>query len=82
VSLQNVDVSDTYNPAYLSFVSASRSATTSSDESITWDNLTHSPSDRTPTVWESGKTRTITVTFTALGRSKIRRTAPAWSQTK
>jgi uncharacterized repeat protein (TIGR01451 family) len=82
VSLDNVDVSDTYDPAYLSFVSASPAATTSGSGSITWNNLTHSRSDGLPTVWESGKARTITVTFTALGRSKIRRTAPAWSQTR
>jgi uncharacterized repeat protein (TIGR01451 family) len=82
VSLDNVDASDTYDPADLSFVSASPAATTSGGGSITWNNLTHSRSDGLPTVWESGKARTITVTFTALGRSKIRRTAPAWSQTK
>ncbi len=65
--LQGVDVTDTFDPTKLQFVSSVPAPTTTGSGTLTWTNLTHSPSDVDPQVWEGAKTRTITLTFTAIG---------------
>ena len=65
--LQNVDVHDTFDPAKLAFVSADLAPTTVGSGTLDWDNVGHdTPDATTPQVWEPGKSRTITLTFTAL----------------
>ena len=68
IDIDNVDVHDDYDPAYLDFVSASPAQTSVNEATgdIDWNNLAHSPADGDPAVWEPGATRTITLNFTAL----------------
>ena len=68
VDLQNVDVHDDFDPAKLAFVSASPAPTSTNLllGDLDWNDLEHSPADGDPAVWEPGKMRTITLSFTAL----------------
>ncbi|HXK33883.1 MAG TPA: VWA domain-containing protein, partial [Dehalococcoidia bacterium] len=65
-TLNNVGVTDTFDATKLQFVSASPAPTSTGSGTLTWDNLQHAPSDGDPVTWEPGKSRTITLTFTAL----------------
>ena len=59
-------VTDTYDTSKLQFVSAVPAPDNATDDgTLDWSNLAHMPADGTPTVWETNKTRTITLNFIA-----------------
>lgn len=64
INLTNVNVTDTYNTTYLTFLNATPAAdNNTNDGTLNWTNL--QDTDGTPATWEPGHNRTITVTFVA-----------------
>lgn len=67
ISLTNVAVSDSYDPATLDFLNASPAPTLVDEESgvLLWNDLLPDPDGAGAGAWDADETRTLTVTFRA-----------------
>lgn len=65
VNLTNLNVTDTYDTTYLTFLSANPAPTNANAGTLTWTNLQELSGDGSPGIWEPGRTRVISLTFVA-----------------